>query len=197
MATSDFSLGEHPSGHDAPHRSPDNFDWRWPMALAVLSIIGGVVALIYPVVASFAVQAMIAAALTLVAVAELSLAVARRHEGLTTWGFHGALGLLLLTLVATLVINPFAGLVSLTVAVAILLLAVGAVRMGLAWQMRAWPRWGWLFASGLLSAVLGIMILAALPNAALWVLGVFLGIDLISSGTTLALIAWAMRDASR
>ena len=45
-------------------------------------------------------------------------------------------------------------------------------------------RWGWVVASGVITLLPGVMIVAHWPASSFFVLGMFLGIDLIIIGTT-------------
>jgi len=44
------------------------------------------------------------------------------------------------------------------------------------------PGWGWQAASGIVSSILGILIAAGWPASGLWVVGLFVGIDLVFYG---------------
>ena len=51
---------------------------------------------------------------------------------------------------------------------------VGSVALAL-------PGWGWQVADGFITLVLGLLVLAEWPASGLWVIGLFIGIDLIST----------------
>jgi uncharacterized membrane protein HdeD (DUF308 family) len=52
------------------------------------------------------------------------------------------------------------------------------------------PGWGWGVANGMISAIMGMLLLAQWPASGLWVVGLFVGIDLIVYGS--AWIAMAL-----
>ena len=58
----------------------------------------------------------------------------------------------------------------------------GFVRIFLAMQMKEGTPWGWVALSGVITVLVGGMILAQWPVSSLFVLGVILGIDLIFAG---------------
>ena len=99
--------------------------------------------------------------------------------------------MLLIAFGVTLFIDPLAGIVSLTLMVAVLFLALGGARAYLAVRMRSREGWGWLLASGVVSAVLGVFILLSLPEAAGAVLGIVLSVELLASGSGLLGLAVA------
>jgi uncharacterized membrane protein HdeD (DUF308 family) len=94
------------------------------------------------------------------------------------------------------VLHPVLGALSLTLVVAAFLVASGAVKMWMGFSHREQKGWGWIVASGLLSAVLGILIFAQFPGSGLWVLGLFLAIELTFDGWGLVMLALAARQAT-
>jgi len=57
--------------------------------------------------------------------------------------------------------------------------------------MRGHPGWGWMLLAGLVTLLLGLLIAAHWPVDSVWVLGMFLGIDLLFTGV--GLVAWGLR----
>jgi uncharacterized membrane protein HdeD (DUF308 family) len=80
-----------------------------------------------------------------------------------------------------------------TLLLAALLLVSGVFRIVAALSMRL-PYWGWTLASGILNVLLGLLIWAEWPFSGLWVIGLFVGIELIFSGWMWVMIALALRD---
>lgn len=87
---------------------------------------------------------------------------------------YGLLGVLFLW-------YPFTALLSLTMLIGWLLVIGGAIRL----VMSAKTKNGWLVFNGIITLLLGIMIVATLPESATWVLGTFVAVDLIFSGWAL------------
>jgi len=56
------------------------------------------------------------------------------------------------------------------------------------------PDWGWHALNGLITLVLGIFILAQWPVSGLWVIGLFLGIELVVYGVTWIALALKLRS---
>lgn len=59
------------------------------------------------------------------------------------------------------------------------------------------PEWGWHALNGLITLVLGVLILAQWPVSGLWVIGLFLGIELIFYGGAWVAVALRLRSAAR
>jgi uncharacterized membrane protein HdeD (DUF308 family) len=55
------------------------------------------------------------------------------------------------------------------------------------------PEWGWHALNGLITLVLGILILAQWPVSGLWVIGLFLGIELVFYGAAWVAVALRLR----
>lgn len=106
------------------------------------------------------------------------------------------IGLLFLAGGVLLMLNPLAASLGLTLAIAAMMIAGGIVRLVLAWRM--WNEHGWLLlASGVLGVLTGIVVLIGWPWTGLWVLGLFLGLDLIMHGAWWLAFAFAMRSWAR
>lgn len=54
--------------------------------------------------------------------------------------------------------------------------------------------WGWVMASGILSFLLGLAIWGQWPVSGVWVLGAFVGIEMIGWGISLIMLGVALRD---
>lgn len=77
--------------------------------------------------------------------------------------------------------NPFMGAVALTMLLASTFIVGGIFRGFLASTLR-FPQWGWAVVSGAVSVVLGSMVLGMVTEASLWLIGLYVGIDLMFTG---------------
>lgn len=99
------------------------------------------------------------------------------------------LGILYLAFGFMLVSQPISGAVILTYVLGLLLFVSGVVRIFLG--LRHWGEVGWIMVlSGALGVIVGLIILTKWPVSGLWVLGLLLGIDLISHGVAWLAFAW-------
>ena len=78
--------------------------------------------------------------------------------------------------------NPLLAADLLTLVLGISLITTGLLRIFLAFQMRAGQAWLWIALSGVITTALGVMIVQQWPVSTLYILGVFLSIDLLFSG---------------
>lgn len=88
--------------------------------------------------------------------------------------------------------KPAVAALAITLLIAIVLMASGIAKMIGAAALR-FEQWGWLFFSGIISLVLGGLILADWPISGLWVIGLFVGIDLLMYGISWIAISFAAK----
>jgi uncharacterized membrane protein HdeD (DUF308 family) len=63
--------------------------------------------------------------------------------------------------------------------------------------MSRFPHWGWIFFGGVVDLLLGILIWRHWPATSLWVIGLFVGIDVIFNGWTWILLALRLKSLPR
>src|SRR6266566_6876245 len=99
---------------------------------------------------------------------------------------------------AFLVWRPFAGVVTLTLALAAFFAAHGIVQILTSLDHRQlFPRsWLWLAISGIADLILAGIIIAGWPGSVAWALGLLIGINLFMSGVALVMTAIACRSVS-
>jgi uncharacterized membrane protein HdeD (DUF308 family) len=115
-------------------------------------------------------------------------------------GFAWALPSALLALLAggLLLWNPLRGLVTLTYVLIAFFIIDGVLTIGLAIEHRRElsHRWEWLLLGGIMDLVLAAIVIWLLPGAAVWVLGLLVGIDLVFGGMALIGMALSARSAA-
>ena len=165
--------------------------WGWIVGLGVVSLIAGVIALGTTVMATASAVMIVGFMMLFAGVAEIVAAFNAKD-----WG-HRILWLLLgaLYVFAGIVClqNPFAAATILTLMLGIALIVGGLLRIFLATQMKQGTPWGWVVFSGLVSFFLGIVIVAHWPVSSFFVLGIFLGVDLIFIGSGWIAIGLALK----
>jgi len=92
-----------------------------------------------------------------------------------------------------MIANPALAAVSLTLLIAIILIVAGVFRLIVAFSTPLHHR-GWLILNGVISILLGVMIWSSWPVSGLWVIGMFIGIDMIFDGWTEIMLALSVRS---
>jgi uncharacterized membrane protein HdeD (DUF308 family) len=168
--------------------------WGWLLALGIALLFLGTAALIVPWLTTLTSVLVFGWVLVFGGVLEV-VAV------FWTKGWRGILlhllGGILSTVVGVLIVaHPGAGVLTLTLLLATLFLAGGFFRIGAAVVFRL-PNWGWTVAGGILSVLLGVAIWIMWPSSALWVIGMFVGIELMFRGWAWVMLAIGARQISK
>jgi uncharacterized membrane protein HdeD (DUF308 family) len=109
---------------------------------------------------------------------------------------HLLMGVLYTAVGIMLVQTPVEGSMSLTLILGILYVLLGASRLSFSLSTRL-PRWKWSCFNGVISLLLGILILANWPESSLFIIGLFVGIDLLFCGISYVMTALAARSLSQ
>lgn len=91
------------------------------------------------------------------------------------------MGLLYFAFGLMLIVNPLVGAASLTLLLSVLFVLLGIARVVYALSMR-FPHWGWVLLSGILTLALGVLVMIGWPASSLYIIGLFIGIDLVFGG---------------
>jgi len=169
--------------------------WKGLMAVGVLAIVVGCVAILVPAVASVG-TAIFIGWILLIAGAFLVAAAFSAHSVGTV-----VLRLIWAALTAIvgiwLIVEPHNGTLTLTLVLGIYFLFMGITRISVAFMARGQRNAGWVGLSGVAGLLVGILVLAKFPSSADWAIGLLVGIDLIFAGWTLTSVALVGKDLSR
>ena len=166
--------------------------WGWYVALGILLILVGI----------YAIWAEGAATLVSVLALGIALLIAGVGQLVAAFMARGAGHLILLLLVGVLDIivglmlleHPVAGALVVTLLLAALLLFGGVFRfVGALWMQ--FPNYGWVAVSGVISAILGILLWAQWPISAIWFIGFVVGLNFIFAGVSWTWLGWKLKAA--
>ena len=165
--------------------------WKWVLLLGIVYTIAGFVALGSVVAATVASVYIVGAMMIVAGVFEIASAFQMK-----TWGQS----ILWVLLGALYVVGGFVAFQNPELAASILTLILGwslvfsgLLRVYLATKMKEGSPWVWVVISGIITVVLGGMIIAQWPASGAFVLGVFLGVDLVIAGFAWIQMALAIR----
>ena len=167
-------------------------NFGWFLALGVLQIVVGMLAVAFSFSATIATVAVLGTIFLVAAGAQIAAAFLARSWGgfflfLLVGILYGVTGFLTL-------LHPIAAAEALTLLLAAMLFVGGTFRIVVSLAER-FPSWGWVLANGLITVLLGGLIVVGWPASGLWVLGLFVGIDLIANGITWSVFAAGVRSA--
>ena len=170
-------------------------NWGWLMfmgvALTLLGVIGVYMAAVLTVVSVvwFGALAIAGGVLTLVD--------AFRAEGWKAKAWEILIALAYIAAGIVMIMYPGASAAWFTVFIAAFLLSTGIFRIIIGFQVRGSAQgWGWTVISGVISILLAIMIFAQWPLSGLWVIGMFIAIEMIMQGSSMISIAMAAKASS-
>lgn len=158
--------------------------WGWGVAMGILMIILGALAIVYPVLTSVGVTLVLGVVLVGAGIVQLVYAFGVRGWRGFFWHIliaatYGVIGVMLLT-------YPLGGLITLTFLLALYFLISGVLKIVVSLTSRNVSGWGWVLTSGILSLILGALIWMSWPVGSLWFIGLLVGIDLVFAGFSLA-----------
>ncbi len=153
------------------------------LVIGVISILGGIFALFNPLSASFAAEQLAGFIFLFVGILQfIALFRAPSTSGKVLAALGGVLGVFI---GIELLQNPMQGILTLTMAIAILFMATGLVRVVVAFGLKGSAAFVPVLLSGLISIALAILIFSGYPQSSIYTLGVLLAIELISNGVSL------------
>jgi uncharacterized membrane protein HdeD (DUF308 family) len=163
------------------------------MAVSVLMIVVGVLAIAMPLWAGIGISVLVSWLIFLMGFAYLVYAFAAR--GVSGFLWRLLLGIFYVAGGLYLVFHPGLSLVSLTLVLAIILFAEGLMQIFSYFSLRVLPGSGWLLFDGIVTLALGLMIGLSWPSASAWAIGTLVGVNFLFSGITRLAYTGACRKA--
>ena len=158
----------------------------------ILMVITGVLALIYPSLASVAIVRLLGWFLIASGIFQGFGLIGARE---VPYFWMELLSAVLAIVIGVLLLrHTDAGLLFFSVLFLIYFMIEGMVKAIFAFIIRPFPNWGWVLASGLLGIVFAVYLWANLWTVSEWMLGVLLGVLLLVEGTALTSLAWRVRQ---
>ena len=169
--------------------------WGWLLALGILSLVLGTLG--FYMTFGLTLASVLFFGILLVVEGIVQLVDAFTCKGWKSVLWHVLIALLYVWGGIVMIMDPVLASSVLTLMLAWILIAVGVFRAIMAFQLRPVNGWFWPLLSGLISILLGAMIIAHWPLSGLWVIGLFVAIELIFNGWSYVFIALAARRASQ
>ena len=167
----------------------------WAIAIGLISAIAGFLALWAPFIAGLSVTVVVGALLGATGVSQVIYAFKTGSigKGLLTF----VLGALSAGVGLYMVVRPGAGLLSLTLVLAIYFFASGITEIIGAFKMKGAKGWVWALFSAVASVLLGALIWWQFPLSGDWAVGMLTGIRMMFGGWWLIAIGSGVRSAAK
>jgi len=194
MSSSDSRI---PTVGDIRRSVRDAVRLHWGIFLfqgVVLTILG-VLAIVWPQISTVAVDVYVGILFLLGGVVGFAIMVFAPTVSAFLWSLLTAALELLVGIL--LLWHPVAGAVSLTLVLIAFFIVEGIFQIVASFHYRdMFPAsWGWLLASGIIDLILAALIIAGWPGSAGWALGLLVGVNLITSGVAIIVVAVKARQA--
>jgi len=167
----------------------------WLVALGVVTVIAGLLAMASPLLAGLSVTVLVGVAMVVAGVARTIGAFHAGSFGQGALAFVG--GILTFAAGVILAAKPGIGLATLTLVLGGYLLVDGISGAVLAFHVRPEKGWGWMLFSAVMGVVLGILLLKEWPLSGAWAIGTLVGINLVLAGLSIISVGSAARATAK
>jgi uncharacterized membrane protein HdeD (DUF308 family) len=164
--------------------------WGWFLVFGIALLVLGVAAVARSVTATIASMLFFGWLLLLAAGIEIVQAIM-----VGQWSgffYHLVAAILFAVMGLLLVTRPMISAEALTIVIAAFFLIGGLFQL-IASLATTPPGWGWQVADGIITFVLGMLLLAQWPISGLWAIGLLIGINLIFFGSAWIALAFRLR----
>jgi uncharacterized membrane protein HdeD (DUF308 family) len=165
----------------------------WMLAIGIVLAVLGAAAIADSVVAS--IVSVVSFGWLLVIVGIIGIIHTLRHRKNGHFALHLLDTIFALVVGVMLLLNSLAGMLVLTLLMAIYFIVTGVYRIGFALTTHGAGS-GWTLLSGVITLLLGILVWMHWPTAALWIIGLFIGVNLLITGLSQIMLALALRRAA-
>ena len=153
--------------------------WGWFLAFGIVLLLLGIAAIVRSVIATVASMLFFGWLLVLASIFEF---VSAFMVGNWAGFFLHLLIAILFVITGVLVLTrPLISAEAVTLVMSMFFLVAGLYQL-IASLWTHLPGWGWQALSGVVTSVLGVLVLAGWPATGLWMIGLFVGIELIFYG---------------
>ncbi len=168
-------------------------NWGWLLGLGILFVVLGFIGLGMTVGLTL-VSILFMGALFIIAGLVQIVDVFKSHHWKAIVG-HALIAVLYIIGGGLIIHDPVLASAVVTALIAWILIIIGITRLIMAIVLRHTSGWAWMLFAGLCAIVLGVLILMQWPYSALWIIGMFIAIELIVNGWTYIFVALGMRNS--
>jgi uncharacterized membrane protein HdeD (DUF308 family) len=152
----------------------------WSIALGILLILAGLVAIAVPFFAGVAASVYFGCLVLFAGVAHLVYAWSQRKAGAILWQI--LIGVVYLVAAFYILVLPLAGVVALTLVLAFYIAIEGVFELVVFSLLRRLHGSAWFLVDGVVSLLVASLILFHWPSNSLWAVGTLVGVSMLFSG---------------
>ena len=168
-------------------------NWLWLVLLGVVLVIAGAIAILTPAVSTIPASKILGAVLAVTGLLQIVQSGKMLHW--TGFAWHMLLGCLATVGGVAIYTDPFAGVVAITLLIAVIFAAHGLAQIVFAvrvWRQRGWY---WFLVSGCIALVTSALLLLKLPYSHSFTPATLAGVSLLFAGGAYIAMALASRKA--
>jgi uncharacterized membrane protein HdeD (DUF308 family) len=168
----------------------DSRKWGWWLGIGLVLILTGLILLSAPLTATVISLFVLGFFLIIAGIAEVITAFLEKDSNY--FWLHLLIAAFTIVIGFLMLYNPGSTLLAITLLIAAFLLASGLFRIIGALSIR-FEGWVWFLISGIVSLILGVIILANWPLSSWLILGIFIGIDFIFAGWYMVMVSLLLK----
>jgi uncharacterized membrane protein HdeD (DUF308 family) len=167
--------------------------WLWLVLLGAVLVVAGAVAILVPAVSTIAASKVLGSVL----IVSGGVQVMQSAKMLNWIGFiwHLLLGILAAIGGTLIYLNPFAGVMAISILIAVIFAVHGVTQVAFALKVRRQPGWHWFLVSGCIALVVSGLLILKLPYSHSFTPATIAGISLMFAGWAYVAMALASRKA--
>ncbi len=172
--------------------------WGWLLALGILMIILGTIGMFMSVWVTLATVLVFGGFALAGGIFQIIQAFKAKEEKWAGRLPHLLIAIIYILMGIIIVVDPVAAGLGITLAIAALLIAIGITRIVYAFKCRK-QKWRWILplVFGIIDLILGIIIIINWPISGLWVIGLFVSIEMIMNGWFMTFLAFVVKDLGK
>ncbi len=167
-------------------------NWGWMLALGIVMLVLGTIGL--GMTALLTEVSVLYFGILLLIGSGIQFVQVFRGEGWKSRLWHLLIAFVYLAGGIAAITDPVIAGMTLTLLIAWALIVIGILRLFIAIQLRGTSGWVWTLLGGVVSIALGVMIMNQWPLSGLWVIGLFVAIEMIFAGWSQIMIALAAKN---
>jgi uncharacterized membrane protein HdeD (DUF308 family) len=163
----------------------------WVIVWSIVTFVCGILAIILPLTFAFGIALIIGSLVSVAAIAHLFFAFETRSVDGFLW--QVLVSMLYGVAAVCLLVNPLLSVFSLTLILAIFLFLEGILELALYFVLRRFRHSVWVLTDGIVTLILGILMVRQWPPATPEIIGTLIGISLMLSAVSRVALSLAVR----
>jgi uncharacterized membrane protein HdeD (DUF308 family) len=168
--------------------------WVWLVLLGIVLVVAGAVAILVPAISAISASKILGTVLIVSGIVQ----IIQSGKMLNWSGFiwHMLLGVLATIGGALIYLDPFSGVVAITILMAIIFAIHGVTQIAFALKVRHQSGWHWFLVSGCVALLVSMLLVVKLPYNHSFTPATVAGVSLLFAGWAYVAIALASRKAA-